>query len=101
MYRICFRRAFQMTLRKALATCIASIAAAGLLGCDDGGGGGAAATPPASAAVLASLKVSAPAESAPEGTQSQFTVLGTLSDGSTQDLTAKAQWQSSDRPRLR
>ncbi len=48
------------------------------------------------AATLVSLAISPNTTSFPSGTSLQFTVVGTYSDGTTQDLTSQASWQSSN-----
>src|SRR5712692_9793139 len=60
----------------------------GLSGC----GSGMNAPPP----TLASIQVTPANPSVPEGSQQQFTATGTFSDGSTQDLTSRVTWSSSD-----
>src|SRR6266478_1495711 len=60
----------------------------GLSGC----GSGMNAPPP----TLASIQVTPANPSVPEGSQQQFKATGTFSDGSTQDLTSRVTWSSSD-----
>lgn len=48
------------------------------------------------AATLVSLGVTPPNPTIAKGLQSQFTAIGTYTDGSTQNLTAQVQWSSSD-----
>lgn len=45
---------------------------------------------------LISIKVTPDGSTIPNGTQQQFIAIGTYSDGSTQDLTTAATWESSD-----
>src|SRR4029077_16547266 len=47
-------------------------------------------------AMLASIAVSAAANSTPAGTTDQFTATGTFSDGTTKDLTSSVTWTSSN-----
>lgn len=48
-------------------------------------------------AVVRSMKITPAAPSVPKGLTSQFTVIGTFSDATTQDLTFDATWDSSDK----
>jgi 6-phosphogluconolactonase (cycloisomerase 2 family) len=61
-----------------------------LAGCGSGGGGGG------SPAVLASIAISPASPTIPLGTNQSFAAVGTLTDGSTEDLTQSVKWSSSD-----
>jgi uncharacterized protein YjdB len=67
--------------------------------CGGGGGaqsGGTITPPPPVSPSLATLQVTPGAVSVVPGATQQFTATGTYSDGSSKDLTASAQWSTSD-----
>ena len=72
-----------------------AVAALMLSGCA-GGGGGSSAPPDPPAPTLVSVSVSPANPSLPEGATQQFTATGTYSDNSTQILTSRVTWASSN-----
>ncbi len=80
-------------MRLVAVAAIATLGTVTIIG-SGGGGGGGGSTPPA--ATLNSLAVTPATPTIALGTDQQFTATGSYSDGSNRNLTASANWSSSD-----
>src|SRR5579864_3401182 len=83
-------------MTKVLPTTIILVLTLALTNCGSGGAQSNNNNPPPASATLASLQMSPGSASVAPGVTLQFTATGKYSDGSSKDLTASAQWKSSD-----
>jgi hypothetical protein len=82
--------------RSAVALALAWLIAFGLARCGGGGGNSTPANPTPLPPSVTGVAVTGPSNSAKSGDSGQFTATATLSNGTNQNVTSQATWQSSD-----